>query len=192
MMDTKAKGAALTGAVIAAVLVVGSPAAGNAVAHGLSTPSGEAVGRVGLDNPAPGMRIVQAIGDRIFNQNTPLNQALDNSGLGAGYHYAFGTPNYAAPTHGHNGVFVGILNTPEAKIGYDSAQTAGWSLPAEKDLPGTMIRTLSGVPVTPTTHSGAAATATRTTARSATSISAATVRAAAQPASTRASKRPSK
>lgn len=190
MMDTKAKGAALTGAVIAAVLVVGSPAAGNAVAHGLSTPSGEAVGRVGLDNPAPVMRIVQAIGDRIFNQSTPMNQALDNSGLGAGYHYAFGTPNYTAPTHGHNGVFVGILNTPEGKVGYDNAQTAGWSLPAEKDLPGTMIRTLSGVPVTATTHSGAAAT--RTTARSATSISAATVRAAAQPASARASKRLSK
>ncbi|MGI9161300.1 MAG: hypothetical protein ACR2JI_00045 [Mycobacterium sp.] len=181
MMDTKAKGAALTGAVIAAVLVVGSPAAGNAVAHGLSTPSGEAVGRVGLDNPAPVMRIVQAIGDRIFNQSTPLNQALDNSELGTGYHYAFGTPNYAAPTHGHNGVFVGILNTPEAKIGYDNAQAAGWSLPAEKDLPGTMIRTLSGVPVTPTTHSGAAVSATSATARSAKSISAATVRAAARP-----------
>lgn len=192
MMDTKAKGAALTGAVIAAALVVGSPAAGNAVAHGLSTPSGEAVGRVGLDNPAPVMRIVQAIGDRIFNQGTPLNQALDNSELGTGYHYAFGTPNYAAPTHGHNGVFVGILNTPQMKVGYDNAQAAGMTLPAEKDLPGTLIRTLSGVPVTPTTHSGAAVAATRTTARSATSISAATVRAAARPASTGASKRLSK
>ncbi|MGV0992701.1 MAG: hypothetical protein ACOYB7_10630 [Mycobacterium sp.] len=177
MTHARTKGVALTGAVIAAALVVGSPAAGNAEAHGLSTPSGEAVGRVGLDNPAPLMRIAQAIGDRIFNQSTPFNQALDNSELGAGYHSAFGTPNYEAPTHGHNGIFVGILNLPGVKVDYDNAQAAGWSLPAERDLPGTVIRALSGVPVTETTHNGPAVAAKRTSARPGASLSAATVRA---------------
>jgi hypothetical protein len=47
------------GAALSALLVVAAPGAGqaHAHAHGYSTPSGDAVGRPGLDNPAPGVRL---------------------------------------------------------------------------------------------------------------------------------------
>ncbi len=148
------------GALAAATLLIAAPGTGTAAAHGLSTPSGDAVGRKGLDNPAPLMRVAQALGDRVFNQSTPLNKALDDSALGVGYHAVLGTPDYAESTHGKNGSFLGILNTPgPAKDAYDAAQAAGMPLPAETDLPGVVVRMLSGVPVTPGNHNDAARTA---------------------------------
>lgn len=139
----------LGGAALAAVAALVSPGAGQAHAHGYSTPSGDAVGRPGLDNPAPGVRLAQAIGDKIFN---PANAKLNESKLGLNYHSTFGTPNYEVPTHGTNGTEKGVLNTPGAlQEKYNAAQAAGRGLPNEEDLPATMLRKLSGAPA-PTPH----------------------------------------
>ena len=136
------------GAALSALLVVAAPGAGQAHAHGYSTPSGDAVGRPGLDNPAPVMRLAQAIGDHFYNQNTPLNKAFDDSPAGQNYHTMFGSPDYETPTHGSNGTFTGVLNMPGAlKDGYNAAQASGRGLPEEEDLPGTGIRAVSGAPV---------------------------------------------
>lgn len=137
------------GAALSALLVVAAPGAGQAHAHGYSTPSGDAVGRPGLDNPAPGVRLAQAVGDHIYNQNTPLNKAFDDSPAGQNYHAMFGAPDYETPTHGSNGTFTGVLNMPGAlKDGYNAAQASGrGGLPEEEDLPGTGIRAVSGAPV---------------------------------------------
>lgn len=136
------------GAALSALLVVAAPGAGQAHAHGYSTPSGDAVGRPGLDNPAPGVRLAQAVGDHIYNQKTPLNKALDDSPAGQIYHAMFGAPDYETPTHGSNGTFKGVLNMPGAlKDGYNAAQASGMGLPEEEDLPGTVIRAVSGAPV---------------------------------------------
>lgn len=134
----------LGSAALAAVAALASPGAGTALAHGYSTPSGDAVGRPGLDNPAPGVRLTQAIGDQIFNQN---NKALDDSPLGQSYHASFGTPDYEVPTHGSNGTWKGVLNTPGVlRDNYNAAQASGRGLPKEEDLPGTVVRTVSGAP----------------------------------------------
>jgi hypothetical protein len=136
------------GAALSALLVVAAPGAGQAHAHGYSTPSGDAVGRPGLDNPAPGVRLAQAVGDHIYNQKTPLNKAFDDSPAGQNYHAMFGAPDYETPTHGSNGTFTGVLNMPGAlKDGYNAAQASGRGLPEEEDLPGTGIRAVSGAPV---------------------------------------------
>jgi hypothetical protein len=156
------------GAALSALLAVAAPGAGQAHAHGYSTPSGDAVGRPGLDNPAPGVRLAQAVGDHIYNQNTPLNKAFDDSPAGQNYHAMFGAPDYETPTHGSNGTFTGVLNMPGAlKDGYNAAQAAGRGLPEEEDLPGTVIRTVSGAPVAAphettggSSHSSQAAAAT--------------------------------
>ncbi|WP_418004117.1 hypothetical protein ACNO8X_03150 [Mycobacterium sp. PDNC021] len=150
---------ALAGAaVVGALMVIGSPA-GAANAHGYSTESGDAVGRPGLKNPAPELRVVQAAGDRVFNQSTPTNRALDNSPAGAYYHDRFGTPNYETPTHGSNGDYQTLLNSPKVLGGapgklYDFAQANGAALPDEKDMDATYIRRLSGVPQSDHTHGG--------------------------------------
>lgn len=146
-------------AVVGALLVIGSPGAGLASAHGHSTESGDAVGRPGLKNPAPELRVVQAVGDRVFNQSTPTNRALDNSAAGAYYHDRVGTPNYAAPTHGSNGDYQTLLNSSKVLGGapgkmYDFAQAHGAPLPDEEDMDGTVIRRLSGVPVSEHPHAG--------------------------------------
>jgi hypothetical protein len=139
----------LGSAALAAVATLASPGSGQAHAHGYSTPSGDAVGRPGLDNPAPGVRLTQAIGDKIFN---PQNAKLDGSKLGQNYHNAFGTPDYDVPTHGSNGTNKGALNTPGAlQAKYNGAQAAGRGLPDEEDLRGTLIRKVSGAPA-PTPH----------------------------------------
>ena len=139
--------ALLGGAALAALFAIAAPGAGTAYAHGYSTPSGDAVGRPGLDNPAPGVRLTQAVGDRVFNQSTPFNKSLDDSQLGLNYHAAFGTPDYGVPTHGSNGSFTGILNVAgPLKTNYNAAQAAGTALPEEEDLPGTLVRAVSGVP----------------------------------------------
>ena len=139
-------------AALSALLVVAAPGAGEAHAHGYSTPSGDAVGRPGLDNPAPVMRLAQAIGDHIYNQNTPLNKVFDASPAGQNYHTMFGSPDYEIPTHGSNGTFKGVLNMPGSlRDAYNGAQTAGRGLPEEGDLPGTAIRAVSRAPA-PTPH----------------------------------------
>ena len=143
-------------AALSALLVVAAPGAGEAHAHGYSTPSGDAVGRPGLDNPAPVMRLAQAIGDHIYNQNTPLNKVFDASPAGQNYHTMFGSPDYEIPTHGSNGTFKGVLNMPGSlRDAYNGAQTAGRGLPEEEDLPGTAIRAVSRAPAqTPHETSG--------------------------------------
>lgn len=162
-------GTALGATALASVLMVASPAAGIASAHGYSTPSGDAVGRPGFGsedqpgNPAPGVRIVQALGDRVFNQSTAFNKALDDSALGVGYHNAFGTPNYEHPTHGSNGTFVSVLNGGLIKTTYDSLQAQGVALPDEADLDATLIRALSGVHASTTPHRVAAAASSTAT-----------------------------
>ena len=139
-------------AALSALLVVAAPGAGEAHAHVYSTPSGDAVGRPGLDNPAPVMRLAQAIGDHIYNQNTPLNKVFDASPAGQNYHTMFGSPDYEIPTHGSNGTFNGVLNMPGSlRDAYNGAQTAGRGLPEEEDLPGTAIRAVSRAPA-PTPH----------------------------------------
>ena len=139
-------------AALSALLVVAAPGAGEAHAHGYSTPSGDAVGRPGLDNPEPVMRLAQAIGDHIYNQNTPLNKVFDASPAGQNYHTMFGSPDYEIPTHGSNGTFKGVLNMPGSlRDAYNGAQTAGRGLPEEEDLPGTAIRAVSRAPA-PTPH----------------------------------------
>ncbi len=153
---------ALVGAAVAgALLAIGSPAAGQANAHGHSTESGDAVGRPGLKNPAPELRVVQAVGDRVFNQSTPTNRALDNSPVGAYYHDRVGTPNYEAPTHGSNGDYQTLLNSPKVLGGapgkiYDFAQAHGARLPDEEDMDGSYVRRLSGVPESEHSHGGSA------------------------------------
>ncbi|MCV7345826.1 hypothetical protein [Mycolicibacterium rhodesiae] len=164
-------GAALSGTALAAVLMVATPGAGIAHAHGYSTPSGDAVGRPGFGsestpgNPAPGVRAVQALGDRVFNQNTAFNKALDDSPLGINYHNAFGTPNYEHPTHGSNGTVTGLLNGGLIQTTYDSLQTRGAALPDEADLSAAVIRQLSGHHVTVAPHRSVAATASSCTVR---------------------------
>ncbi|MCX2930567.1 hypothetical protein ORI20_09790 [Mycobacterium sp. CVI_P3] len=160
-------GTAMSGAALAVVLTAASPAAGTAQAHGYSTPSGDAVGRPGFGsedtpgNPAPGVRAIQALGDRVFNQNTALNKALDDSPLGVNYHNAFGTPDYDHPTHGSNGTVTGLLNGGLIKTTYDGMQAKGVALPDEADLSATVIRQLSGHHVPASDHSSASATALR-------------------------------
>ena len=48
-------------------------------------------GRHDLHNPAPGLRVVQTSVTQFFNDDTPINEALDDSPLGDGYHAVFGT-----------------------------------------------------------------------------------------------------
>ena len=157
--------ALLGGAALAALFAIAAPGAGTAHAHGYSTPSGDAVGRPGLDNPAPGVRLTQAVGDRVFNQSTPFNKSLDDSQLGLNYHAAFGTPDYGVPTHGSNGSFTGILNVAgPLKTNYNAAQAAGTALPEEEDLPGTLVRAVSGVPQA-APHTAAAAKSPSSAAR---------------------------
>jgi hypothetical protein len=141
------------------MLAVATPSAGIAFAHGYSTPSGDAVGRPGLDNPAPGVRLAQALGDKIFNQSTAFNKAWDTSPFGVAFHETFGTPNYEEPTHGTNGTFKGILNSNGAITDmYNRAQAGGLGgLPDEEDLPGSLVRFVSGVPVTDGSHHAAPA-----------------------------------
>lgn len=138
----------------AATLVLATPSAGISYAHGHSTPAGDAVGRPGLDNPAPLMRVIQALGDRVFNQNTDFSKSLDASTFGVAFHEVFGAPNYEEPTHGANGTWKGLLNSNVTiRDMYDRAQVSGLGgLPDEEDLPGTIVRFASGIPETEGSH----------------------------------------
>lgn len=138
----------------AATLVLATPSAGISYAHGHSTPAGDAVGRPGLDNPAPVMRVIQALGDRVFNQSTDFSKLLDASTFGVAFHEVFGAPNYEEPTHGANGTWKGVLNSNiTIRDMYDRAQVSGLGgLPDEENLPGTIVRFASGIPVTEGSH----------------------------------------
>ena len=104
----------LIGGVMAGgVLALAAPA-GLALAD---TP-GDTVGRPSFGNPAPGVRVAQAVGDATFNDNTPVSKAINRSPLGTAYHEAFGqrgdfdkAGNYVADT-GENGYIKGALNAP--------------------------------------------------------------------------------
>jgi hypothetical protein len=86
---------------------------------------GHAVGRPDLDNPAPGLRAIQTVGDQVFNDSTDINKTLNSSPLGTGYHTAFGQRGdlefndttgkyeYTLGT-GSEGAFKGVLNTAPA------------------------------------------------------------------------------
>ena len=83
---------------------------------------GDTVGRDALNNPAPGVRAAQAVGDSTFNDDTPLSKAINGSPLGDAYHKAFGQRGkfekdsdgndvYVAGT-GKEGYIQGALNAP--------------------------------------------------------------------------------
>ncbi|MDH6199136.1 hypothetical protein M2272_005804 [Mycobacterium frederiksbergense] len=140
------RGRTLVGGILAggALAVAGPAGAALAVPTHTGNASADAVGRAGLDNPAPGVRAVQAVGDQVFNQKTPVNKALDDSELGRVYHLNYGTTSADGITPGKNGVMVGELNVNAGKYYYDQAQAAGVPLPGEKDLPGVLPKVLSG------------------------------------------------
>jgi hypothetical protein len=116
--------------------------------------SADAVQRPAFDNPAPVVRVAQAIGDNIYNDKTPLNAALNASPLGTGYHIRMGTPSTGEqipnpdfddslpPSEdnpetildpGTNGSNVGQLNLAYAAIPYGALGG-----PKEEDLPGVL------------------------------------------------------
>jgi hypothetical protein len=112
-------------------LAIGAPAGLAAAAPAANevpadTP-GHAVGRPNLDNPAPGLRAVQTVGDQVFNDGTPINEALDGSPLGTGYHTVFGTRGdlrfdeedgvyYYTEGTGEEGLYKGVLNMPPGNV----------------------------------------------------------------------------
>jgi len=156
-----------SGLLASGVLLVATPA-GFASAVPVETPDNEgnasaiAVGRPGFDNPAPGVRAIQALGDRVYNDSTPFNSLLNKSPLGNGYHIRYGTtstgkmipnpdfdPNDPASPEtildpGSNGSNVGQLNIAWAAQPYNLAQGFGVPLPDEADLPGKIPQVLSG------------------------------------------------
>ncbi|MHC9296617.1 hypothetical protein ACRCUN_29485 [Mycobacterium sp. LTG2003] len=164
----------LVGGVLAggALAMAGPAGAAFAVPTNTGNPSADAVGRASLDNPAPGVRAAQAIGDHVFNQNTPVNKALDDSGLGRVYHLNFGTTSTDGITPGKNGVVVGELNVNAGKYYYDQAQAAGIPLPGEKDLPGVVPKVLSGNTKAAKTGSAEKLSNTCTTSTAKTKVSA--------------------
>jgi hypothetical protein len=137
----------VAGVLAGSALVAAAPAG---LAFASNDPSADAVGRPGFDNPAPGVRATQAVGDKVFNQTPGVNKTLDDSPLGEVYHTNFGTGNYADPSKGTNGVVQGELNVNAGKYYYNetqkySAQYLGNKiLPDEKDLPGTLPKTIAG------------------------------------------------
>lgn len=141
----------------------------SAVPTDTGNPSADAVGRPGFENPAPVVRIAQAIGDRIYNDSTPLNAALNASPLGTGYHIRLGTTSTGEqvenpdfdPTKpvsatnpatiqdpGTNGTNPGQLNIEWARLPYNAL-----GLPKEKDLPGTVVKFFAGQDISTTKSS---------------------------------------
>ncbi len=144
------------GILIGAGLLVCAPA-GLAFADS-GDASADAVGRPALDNPAPGMRMTQALGDKVYNQNTKFNTMLDNSQAGKRYHSMFGTGDYADPSQGTNGIYKGFLNTPGAggigpKEFYDFGRKR-LGLPGEADLSGKAVEKMAGQHGTSSQSSG--------------------------------------
>ena len=126
-------GGLAAGGALAALAPAGMAAAADNPAPGsLESPDSPAysVGRDNLHNPAPGLRLAQTLGDQAFNNNTPLNTALNGSPLGTAYHDTFGNRGDFEPvdTDGDNepdalhykvgsgteGSFKGLLNTSPA------------------------------------------------------------------------------
>jgi hypothetical protein len=106
------------------------------------------------NNPAPLVRATQLVGDRVFNQNNPVNSFIDNT-FGDPYHRDYGYPGGATienpdfdeneppgadnPQYiidpGRNGRWQGVLNNGAfynfTGGPYDLAQEVGVPLPSE-------------------------------------------------------------
>lgn len=148
LSDRSVRARTLVGGLIAGgALAVTLP---SGLASADSSPSGDAVGRPAFDNPAPGVRVAQAVGDKVFNQTPGINKSLDDSPLGEVYHTNFGTANYTDPSKGTNGVIQGELNVNAGKYYYNETQKysnlylGNKILPDEKDLPGTLPKAIVG------------------------------------------------
>ena len=115
----------VAGIVGAGALLAAGPAA-MAFADDQTTPGGATGGRPDFTNPAPGVRMVQSVGDSTFDNWAPL----DNSPLGTAYHAAFGYSatgaeayNVAHPganVQASNGYVTGVLNSPIPGVVYAS------------------------------------------------------------------------
>ncbi|TMS52773.1 hypothetical protein [Mycobacterium sp. DBP42] len=147
MSERSVRARTLVGGVIAGgALAVAVP---TGLASADSSASGDAVGRPAFDNPAPGVRATQAVGDKVFNQTSEVNKTLDDSPLGEVYHTNFGKANYDDPSKGTNGVIQGELNVNAGKYYYNQTQKysnqylGNKFLPDEKDLPGTLPKTIA-------------------------------------------------
>ncbi|MEW2478639.1 hypothetical protein ACPCIR_16990 [Mycobacterium sp. NPDC051198] len=177
--ERSVRGRTLVGGILAGGALAMAGPAGMALAVPTHTgnPSADAVGRPDLGNPAPGVRVTQAVGDQVFNQKTPVNKALDDSDLGKVYHLNYGTtstgvvdPKTGKVDPGTNGVVKGELNVNAGKYYYDDLQTRGLALPDEKDLPGVLPKLASGN--TSTAKSASKTSSNCTAAAGKTSVSA--------------------
>ena len=112
---------------------------------------GAAVGRPNLDNPAPGLRVAQQFGDSVFNDANPINEALDDSPIGTGYHDVFGQQGtlrfdeddqiyYYDKTTGENGSFKGVLNMAPGDVIGDAVPVRECNLESD---PGTLAPKIS-------------------------------------------------
>lgn len=171
----------LVGGILAGGALAMAGPAGMALAVPTNTgnPSADAVGRPDLGNPAPGVRVTQAVGDQVFNQKTPVNKALDDSDLGKVYHLNFGTtstgvidPKTGKVDPGTNGVVKGELNVNAGKYYYDDLQARGLALPDEKNLPGVLPKLASGNTAAAKSGSTAKVSSNCTAATGKTSVSA--------------------
>ncbi|MEV0672681.1 hypothetical protein [Mycobacterium sp. NPDC050441] len=164
--ERSVRGRTLVGGILAGGALAMTGPAGMALAVPTNTgnPSADAVGRPDLGNPAPGVRVTQAVGDQVFNQKTPVNKALDDSDLGKVYHLNYGTsstgvvdPKTGKVDPGTNGVVKGELNVNAGKYYYDDLQARGLALPEEKNLPGVLPKLASGNTSTASAKSGSTA-----------------------------------
>lgn len=127
------------------------------IASASTDPSADAVGRPAFDNPAPGVRVAQATGDKVFNQTPGINKTLDDSPLGEVYHTNFGVTKGAVnpatgkvDATGSNGSVQGELNVNAGKYYYNEVQhysnqyLGNKILPDESDLPGTLPKAVAG------------------------------------------------
>jgi hypothetical protein len=138
------------GAVVAAtgMTLLAAPAVAFAedTPHEVATP-GDAVGRPGFDNPAPGVRLAQNLGDTVFNNDTQASTTVNGSPVGTAYHDAFGTRGTFSTTpdgkviyngDGSNGYIKGALNAPPGIV-------VGNALPLREC--NIKVASQSGVPV---------------------------------------------
>lgn len=147
--DRRRRALTLAGGVLAgAALSITAPAALAYADEGTEAPSrptsdkGNSLGRPALDNPAPGVRLAQNLGDTVFHPGGGttggVQNSLNNSQLGQAYHRAFGTRGQVgedgkydanatlvddegnlidigcgAGVNGCNGSVTGVLNSPK-------------------------------------------------------------------------------
>jgi hypothetical protein len=152
MSDRSRRTRTVVGGVTAGGLLAIIAPAGLAAAEQVpaDTP-GAAVGRPDLNNPAPGLRTAQQFGDSIFNDSTPINETLNTSPVGTGYHQVFGTRGtltynedegiyYYDTTTGSNGSFKGVLNMAPGNVVGDAIPLRECNLESD---PGTLSPKIS-------------------------------------------------